>query len=134
MRAALATLIREGWGKDNPAFRQVFTSMFIPGGTKEQADWFNELQRRTTSPECAARYLKVVGDVDVRPLLAQVKVPTLVMHVRDDAVQPFEVGRKMAAGIPGARFVALEGRNHLFLEHEGAAKRFFDEVELFLAE
>ena len=81
-----------------------------------------------------ARILLVEDDIDVRPLLAQVKVPTLVMHVRDDAVQPFEVGRKLAAGIPGARFVALEGQNHLLLEHEGAAKRFFDEVELFLAE
>ena len=134
VRSALVTLAREGWGKDNPAFRQVFTSMFIPGGTKEQADWFNELQRRTTSPECAARYPKVVGEIDVRPLLAKVKVPTLVMHVRDDAVQPFEAGRKLAAAIPGARFVPLEGRNHVPLEHEVAAKRLFDEVELFLAE
>jgi pimeloyl-ACP methyl ester carboxylesterase len=134
VRSALVTLAREGWGKDNPAFRQVFTSMFIPGGTKEQADWFNELQRRTTSPECAARYLKVVGEIDVRPLLAQVKVPTLIMHVRNDAVQPFEAGRKLAAAVPGARFVALEGRNHVPLEHEVAAKRLFDEVELFLAE
>jgi class 3 adenylate cyclase/pimeloyl-ACP methyl ester carboxylesterase len=134
VRSALVILAREGWGKDNPAFRQVFTSMFIPGGTKEQADWFNELQRRTTSPECAARYLKVVGEIDVRPLLAQVKVPTLIMHVRNDAVQPFEAGRKLAAAIPGARFVALEGRNHVPLEHEVAATRLFDEVELFLAE
>jgi class 3 adenylate cyclase/pimeloyl-ACP methyl ester carboxylesterase len=134
VRSALVTLAREGWGKGNPAFRQLFTSMFVPGCTKEQADWFNELERRTTSPECAARYLKVVGEIDVRPFLAQVKAPTLVMHCRDDAAQPFEFGRQMAAGIPGARFVALEGRNHLFLEHEVATKRFFEEVRLFLGE
>lgn len=55
-RTAMLTLMRLGWGADNPMFRPLFTSLFIPGGTREQAVWFNELQRRTTSPECAARY------------------------------------------------------------------------------
>jgi len=112
----------------------MFTSLFLPGGTKEQADWFNEMERRSASPECAYRYLKVCGEIDVRPLLADVAVPTLVMHVRDDAVVPMKVGREMAAGIPGARFVALEGRNHLFLEQEPAGERFFEEIEFFLGE
>jgi pimeloyl-ACP methyl ester carboxylesterase len=130
--AAVATLAREGWGADNPAFRQMFTSLFIPGGTKEQFDWFNEMERKSASPECAYRYLKVCGEVDVRPLLAEVAVPTLVMHVRDDAIVPMKVGREMAAGIPGARFAALEGRNHLFLEQEPAGERFLEEIEFFL--
>jgi class 3 adenylate cyclase/pimeloyl-ACP methyl ester carboxylesterase len=130
--AATATLVRTGWGADNPAFRQIFTSLFIPGATKEQADWFNEMERRSASPECAYRYLRVCGEIDVRPLLADVAVPTLVMHVRDDAIVPMKAGREMAAGIPGARFVALEGRNHLFLEQEPAAARFFEEIEFFL--
>ena len=129
---AMGTLMRLGWGMDSPAFRQMFTSLFIPEGTKEQADWFNDLQRRTTSPECAARYLDVVGDLDVRELLPQVQVPTLVMHVRGDLVSPIDAGRQMAAGIPGARFIALPGRNHLFLKHEPAAARFFEEINLFL--
>ena len=132
MREAMTTLIRLGWGSDNPSFRQMFTSRFIPGGTHEQADHFNELQLRTTSPECAARYFDVVGDFDISDLLSRVKASTLVMHVRDDLIVPFEAGRQLAAGIPGARFVALPGRNHLFLEHEPASDRFFEEIGLFL--
>ena len=132
LRAAMATLMRHGWGADNPAFRQMFTSQFMPGATPEQADFFNELQRRTTSPECAARYLTAAGEIDVSGLLSKVTTPTLVMHARGDARVPFELGRSMAAGIPGARFIPLQGQNHLFLEHEAASERFFEEIELFL--
>jgi len=131
-RNAMATLMRLGWGLDNPNFRQLFTGLFIPGGTQEQADSFNELQRRTTSPECAARYMDVVGDFDITDLLAEVKAPTLVMHVRGDHIVPIEAGRQLAAGIPGAHFVALQGQNHLFLEHEPAFDRFLEEIKLFL--
>jgi class 3 adenylate cyclase/pimeloyl-ACP methyl ester carboxylesterase len=132
LRNAMTTLMRLGWGSDNPAFRQMFTAQFMPGATQEQADFFNELQRRTTSPECAARYFEVVGEVDVTELLGKVTTPTLVMHVRGDARVPFEAGRQMASGIPGARFVALQGQNHLFLENEPATHRFFEEIKLFL--
>src|ERR1700724_349959 len=112
-RKAMGTLMRLGWGTDDPAFRQMFTSQFIPEATKEQADWFNDLQRKTTSPECAARYLEVTGNLDVRELLPQVRAPTLVMHVRGDLMVPIDAGRQMAAGIPAARFIAFPGRNHL---------------------
>ena len=131
-RKAMGTLMRLGWGMDDPTFRQMFTSQFIPEGTKEQADWFNDLQRKTTSPECAARYFEVVNNFDVRELLPRVQVPTLVMHVRDDLLVPIDAGRQMAAGIPGARFIALPGRNHLFLKHDPAAARFSEEINLFL--
>ena len=130
---ALLTLMRQGWGRENPAFRQLFTSQFIPGATKEQADWYNELQRVSVSGEMAARLSSATGDVDVTPLLAQVKAPTLVMHARDDARVPFDAGRRMAAGIPGARFVPLTGRNHLFLETEPAFAQFLDQTRAFLA-
>jgi pimeloyl-ACP methyl ester carboxylesterase len=129
---ALITLTRIGWGQENPAFRQIFTSQFMPGASKEQIDSFNELQRKTASPESAVRYMETVGRIDVRPLLGQVKAPTLVMHVRGDARVAFERGRRMAAGIPGARFVALEGRNHIMLHGEPATQRFFEELDLFL--
>jgi pimeloyl-ACP methyl ester carboxylesterase len=132
MREAMTTLIRHGWGADNPSFRQMFTLQFIPGGTQKQADYFNELQRKTASPECAARYFDVVGDFDIIGLLSKVKAPMLVMHVRDDQRVPFDAGRQLAAGIPGARLIALPGRNHLFLEHEPASDRFFEEISLFL--
>ena len=132
MREAMGTLMRLGWGADNPSFRQMFAARFLPGGTHEQAEYFNELQLKTTSPECAARYFDVVNDFDIIDLLSQVKAPTLVMHVRDDQMVPFEAGRQLAAGIPGARFIALPGRNHLFLEHEPASDRFFEEIRFFL--
>lgn len=130
--AAMLTLMRLGWGQENPMFRQLFTSQFIPGGTKEQADWFNEQQRISTSPENAVRIVSAVADLDVASLLASVSVPTLVMHARHDARVPFDAGRRMAAGIPGARFVPLEGRNHLFLESEPAFGRFLEELDAFL--
>jgi class 3 adenylate cyclase/pimeloyl-ACP methyl ester carboxylesterase len=132
MREAMATLMRVGWGADNPSFRHMFTARFIPGATHEQSDYFDELQRKTTSPECAARYFDAVGDFDTTDLLPNVKAPTLVMHVRGDLICPFEAGRQLAAGIPGARFVALPGQNHLFLEQEPASERFFEEISLFL--
>lgn len=130
---AMVTLVRMGWGQENPAFRQMFTSQFIPGASKEQADWFNEFQRISSSPADAARNLLANGDVDVTSLLSQVRVPTLVMHARHDARIPFESGRRMAAGIPGARFVPLESQNHVILPSEPAFARFLEEVRSFLA-
>jgi pimeloyl-ACP methyl ester carboxylesterase len=129
---AMLTLMRVGWGQENPAFRQMFTSQFIPGANKEQADWFNEFQRISSSPADAARNLLANGEADVSSLLSQVKVPTLVMHARHDARVPFESGRRMAAGIPGARFVPLESGNHVMLEGEPALTRFLEELRSFL--
>jgi class 3 adenylate cyclase/pimeloyl-ACP methyl ester carboxylesterase len=131
--AAMLTLMRLGWGQENPAFRQLFTSQFMPGATKEQADWFNELQRISTSPEDAVRNLIANGDTDISGLLGQLAVPTLVMHSRDDARVPFEQGRRLAGGIPGARFVPLASRNHLILEDEPAFPRFLEEIAAFVA-
>jgi class 3 adenylate cyclase/pimeloyl-ACP methyl ester carboxylesterase len=130
---AMLALMRLGWGKENPAFRQIFTSQFVPGGTKEQADWYNELQRVSVTAEVAARSFEATAAFDVVDLLPQVSAPTLVMHARDDARVPFEAGRQLAAGIPGARFVPLTGRNHLFLETEPAFAQFLQHTRAFLA-
>jgi pimeloyl-ACP methyl ester carboxylesterase len=132
-RKALATLLRLEWGADNPAIRQMFATKFMPDATKEQVDTFNELQRKTTSTECAARYYETTGEIDVVGLLADLQVPTLVMHARGDAQVPFEYGRQLAAEIPGAKFVALQSNNHILLEQDPAIERFFEEVSLFLA-
>jgi class 3 adenylate cyclase/pimeloyl-ACP methyl ester carboxylesterase len=129
---AMLTLMRIGWGQENPSFRQMFTSQFIPEASKEQADWFNEFQRISSSPADAARNLWANGETDVTALLPQVKVPTLVMHARNDARVPFELGRRMAAGIPGARFVPLESQNHIMLEGEPALGRFLKELKAFI--
>jgi pimeloyl-ACP methyl ester carboxylesterase/DNA-binding CsgD family transcriptional regulator len=129
---ALIDLTRLGWGKDNPAFRQVFTSRFIPGATDEQVGWFNELCRKTTSPEIAARLLETRATIDVSELLAQVRAPTLVLHSRDDDVIPISEGHVLAAGIPGAQFIELDSKNHILLESEPAWERFCDEVLEFV--
>lgn len=131
---AMLTLMRTGWGQENPAFRQFFTSLFIPGATPEQMQWFNNLQRVTTSAENAVKMRLVSDFMNILDLLPKVKTPTLVLHCRDDAVQPFDEGRRLAGNIPGARFVALEGRNHLILENDPGWHRFQQEVNAFLGE
>ena len=128
---AMIELLRYGWGRDNPSFRQVFTSRFIPGGTREQLDWFNDLCRKTASAESAVSLLDARSRVDVSHLLARVRTPTLVLHARDDEVIPLRRGRALAAGIPGAEFVELDSRNHVLLESEPAWERFQQEVLRF---
>src|SRR5947199_225352 len=76
-------LVRVGWGRSNPAFRQVFTSRFIPSASDEQVAWFNELCRKTTTPETAAKLLQLRSEIDVTSLLKDVRTPTLVIHARN---------------------------------------------------
>ena len=125
---AIVEAVRVGWGKDNPAFRQLFTSRFIPEGTAEQVAWFNELCRKTVAPAMAADLLQMRGEVDIVDLLGQVRVPTLVIHAAEDNVIPATEGRLLASSIPGAQFVELESKNHILLEHEPAWTRFQEAV------
>ena len=111
-------LIREGWGQDNPAARQMFTSLIVPDATLEEMRWLNDLERVSASPETAIRMLRVIGDMNVSDLLPQITVPALVVHARGDARVPFEHGLALARSIPNARFVELESKNHLILSHE----------------
>jgi pimeloyl-ACP methyl ester carboxylesterase/DNA-binding CsgD family transcriptional regulator len=129
MMVELAAL---GWGKENPAFRQFFTTLFIPDGTPEQHRWWNRLEQRTASPENAARFMSVLNEIDVTPLAQRVACPTLVLHAVRDARVPFDEGRRIASLIPGARFVPLESRNHVLLEHEPAWRQWLQEVRAFL--
>lgn len=129
---ALNVLIREGWGQENPAFRQLFASLFIPDASPEQIRWFSDLMRTTTRPDIAARILEAFGQINVRALLPKVRVPTLVVHARNDARIPYEQGRTLAAEIPGARFVTLESRNHVLIESEPAWSRFQEAFDTFL--
>jgi Response regulator containing a CheY-like receiver domain and an HTH DNA-binding domain len=129
---ALIELIRQGWGQENPAFRQLFASLFIPDANGEQVRWFSDLMRTTTQPEIAARILESFGEINVRELLPRVRVPTMVVHARGDARIPFEQGRLLASEIPGARFVTLESRNHILIECEPAWERFCEAFVDFL--
>ncbi len=127
-------LARLGWGRDNPAFRQVFTSQFMPEGSRELWNQFNELVRNTTSADNAAQVLEVAGSIDVMEEAPLVQVPTLVLHARNDQRVPFEQGRLMASLIPDSRFVTLESCNHVLLADEPAWPVFLREVEAFLAD
>lgn len=131
---ALMTLMRQGWGGQNAAFRQIFTTSFFPDAAKDEMEWFNDLQRTTSSPANAAAILSALGDVDVRAELRRVNVPTLVLHSRHDAVVPMSDGLELASGIRGARFVPLESANHVWLADDPAWPRFARELEQFLDE
>jgi len=131
-RTALLNLTRLGWGQNNAAFRQLFTTRFIPDAGAAEMEWFNDLQRVSTSPENAARQMDAFSRLDVRPLLADVKVPTIIFHSQHDGVVPFDQGRLLAAGIRGSRFVPLPSRNHLLLEHEPAWPIFLSELGSFI--
>lgn len=128
---ALIELVKQGWGSENPAFRSVFTSRFVPGASDEQLGWFNELCRKTTDAETAALLMEARARINVLPLLEQIKTQTLVMHSREDDVIPIEEGHILAAGINGAEFIELESKNHVLLEHEPAWTRFCDEILRF---
>ncbi|PTY38501.1 guanylate cyclase [Saccharospirillum sp. MSK14-1] len=132
-REAIITLTEAGWGQDNPAYRQIFSSTFMPSASAQELAWFNEFQRLTTSPENAARFLSVFGDIDVREQLAQVQVPTLVIHSLGDQRIPVSVGRDIAAAIPHAEFVGLESDGHLLLGREAASQAFVKAVRDFIA-
>ncbi len=127
-------LARVGWGRDDDSFRQVFSHQFLPDGSPEQWRAFNELQRRTTSPENAVRFLSAFAQVDVTRAATRVTCPALVLHSRWDHRVPFGSARELAALIPNSRLVPLESRNHILTSSEPAWHVFLDEVDRFLAE
>lgn len=130
-RTVMGALIEVGWGQDNPAFRQMFASRFMPGASREQMAWFNELQRKTVSPEVAAKLDDVFGSIDVEPLSASVQAPAPMLHARADGDIPLARGRAFATGMLGARFVTVESPNPILLAGEPAFARFVDEVARF---
>ncbi|HET7871674.1 MAG TPA: alpha/beta fold hydrolase [Terriglobales bacterium] len=132
-RRALETLVRLDWGKNNPDFKSMFTNLYIPyNSTPEQQRWFNDLQQISTTAENASRIMMTTDVINVRPLLPQVSVPTIVFHGDRDRVVPAEEGRILAAEIPGARFVPLSTGNHILLEGEPAWPVFLEELGAFL--
>jgi pimeloyl-ACP methyl ester carboxylesterase/AraC-like DNA-binding protein len=132
-REALLQLTEVGWGADHPTYRQVFTSLYIPEGTPEQIDWWNEMQRVSCSPANAVKLQRALSQIDVRDLLPRVTTPTLIFHSRHDQVVPFKAGEHLARHIPGATFVPLEGENHLLLEKEPAWPTFTRLARQFLS-
>jgi pimeloyl-ACP methyl ester carboxylesterase/AraC-like DNA-binding protein len=131
-REAMLTLTELGWGADQDAYRQLFTTTYIPDATHAQMDWFNDMQRQSASPENAVRLQRELSRIDVRDLLAKVQTPTLIFHSRGDQAIPFSQGEELAAGIPGARFVPLDSRNHILIETERAWSMFAEMSREFL--
>ncbi|MFB4204983.1 alpha/beta fold hydrolase [Arhodomonas sp. KWT2] len=127
------TLTATGWGQDNPACRQIFSSTFMPGATAGGLTWFNEFQRATTSPANAVISLSTFGDIDVRAQPTKVRLPTLVFRSLRDQRIPAATGRDIAATIHAAEFLGLESDGHLLLGREPASRVFVDAVHEFLA-
>jgi pimeloyl-ACP methyl ester carboxylesterase/DNA-binding CsgD family transcriptional regulator len=129
---AMTEIVRVGWGAGTAAYRRMFAELMVPRASDEQVEWFAELQKRTATPETAARIMEYSGGIDVTRRLSLVRVPTLVLHPRRDAMVPFDEGRLLASGIPGARFVELDSPNHVLLDNEPAWERFQQVVREFL--
>ncbi len=121
---AVVDVFRLGWEEDNPVFQDVFTSRFIPEAPREQRRWYTELCQNTLSPDTGANLLMARADVNIEHLLAQVTVPTLVVHAQDDQVVPFGEGQLLAQHIPGARMAIAAGKNHIFQSDEPAWRVF----------
>ena len=130
---AMINLARVGWGSDHPSYRQFFTAMFMPDAPAEALRTFSQYQRASAPPESVVAMIEALIKFDVRDLAPQVSVPTLVIHRRGDTAVPFESGREFAALIPGARFLPLEGRNHIFMPDEPEAARFLQALDGFMA-
>ncbi|MEM8789747.1 MAG: alpha/beta fold hydrolase [Pseudomonadota bacterium] len=133
-REAVLTLTEHGWGTSNPAYRHIFSQTFMPDAGAEDLAWFDEFQRRTTSPRNAVRFQQAFGDIDVRARLAHVRAPTIVFHARGDQRIALDQGQALAEAIPGARFVPLDSRNHILLGHEPAWQICRDRAVAFLRE
>jgi pimeloyl-ACP methyl ester carboxylesterase/DNA-binding CsgD family transcriptional regulator len=129
---SITELMRAGWGRNNPVFRQLFTSRFVPEASDEQIAWFNELCLKTASGQTAADVFESRSHIDVVDLLPRIVAPTLIVHAREDAAVPLSQGRLLASGIPNSQFVELDSRNHILLAHEPAWARFCDAILEFM--
>jgi class 3 adenylate cyclase/pimeloyl-ACP methyl ester carboxylesterase len=131
---AFITLIRQGWGNELDAYIRMLGAFFMPDATPQQLAGFTNLQRKATTPENAASIQLALDSIDITDEVSKVVAPTLVLHAREDARVPFEEGRRLAASIPGARFIPLESRNHSLQVNEPAFSRYLDEVSRFFME
>jgi pimeloyl-ACP methyl ester carboxylesterase/DNA-binding CsgD family transcriptional regulator len=123
---------RVGWSNDRSAFRQIFVAQLLGNADSAMRRGIDERMRLSMTPEMAERHLRSNYAMDVKAECAQVQCPTLVLHARGDQMVNFEQGRKLAAWIPGARFVPLESDSHVLLGGQPAAQQFFSEMRAFL--
>jgi len=126
------TLLRQGWGADNPAFRQTITSLFMPDASPEEAAWFNDFQKTCGPADNMARFREMFDEMDVSDLLDDVKVPTLVIHCSDDSIAPISEGKFLASRISGAQFIMLKSKNHMIFENEPEFPRLIQSIREFI--
>ena len=129
----LQQLVRVGWGQKDPTFRRVFASLFLPNGSPDQFDAFDSLQRYSTSPKNAERFIAAFNEIDILEVLNSVRTPTLVMHSRDEIEIPVSQAKALASNIPGARLVLLDSDHHILGHDEPSWQVFLDEVDRFLS-
>jgi pimeloyl-ACP methyl ester carboxylesterase len=132
-REAIITLVKHGWGRDAPIYRQIFSQSFTPSATPEELDWFNDFQRQTVSAHNAAQFLDLFGNIDVREHLAAINVPTLIFHARADQRIGIEQAIELAASIKGASLVTLDTDNHILRAHEPAMEIVLERIRDFVA-
>ncbi|MCL1091093.1 alpha/beta fold hydrolase [Shewanella profunda] len=130
---AIIALAESGWEQDNPAFRQFFSMTFIPDACQQELEWFNEYLYLAANAKNAAGLMSAFADLDVRDKLAQVTVPTLVIHSLGDNAVPALSGREIAATIPGAEFIGLDTTSHFLLDREPSAQVFIDVIQEFIS-
>jgi pimeloyl-ACP methyl ester carboxylesterase/DNA-binding CsgD family transcriptional regulator len=130
---AYRSLITVGWAREDPVFRRVFTSRYIPDASEEQMRWFDDLQRMCGPAEnvLASRITRQGEDISAE--VAAIRVPTLILQAIGDQSMTFENAGMVAALVPRSRVVPLDSRNHILLAGEPAWQRFVHEVDGFLA-
>jgi DNA-binding winged helix-turn-helix (wHTH) protein/alpha-beta hydrolase superfamily lysophospholipase len=134
MAQTVLAMMQQGWGHEDSAFMRAFSSLYLPNGSREQIQWFAEMQRSATTGPLAAKLRWACDEIDVTGYLPRVTVPTLVIHARRDQVVPIEEGRLIAAQIPGAKFVTIESENHVPLPDEPAWESLLQEIETFASQ
>ncbi|HEX9235140.1 MAG TPA: adenylate/guanylate cyclase domain-containing protein [Actinomycetota bacterium] len=115
------------WGREPVGIGTYAPSM---ANDERFREWILREQRNAVSPGAAIAWWRVQAEGDVRNVLPTIRVPTLVLHRRDDRLAPVESGRYVAEHIPGAKFVELEGDDHLW--SAGNSDAIIEEVQEFL--
>ena len=125
-RELMVKVVEDQWGLG----ARVLADVFLPNATAHDREVFARFQRRSSSREAAAKALRTVYEVNATAHLSRVRVPTLVLHRRDDRAIPFGLGRGVADTVPGAMFVELKGDEHF--PWRGDSVAVVDSIERFL--
>lgn len=129
---ALVNLIRHSWGNENPAIRQILTTLFMPEASRRQMQWFNDFQNLCGPADNIAQFRAMFDDINVTDLLGKIDIPTLVVHSDKDAVAPLSEGKLLASQIPNASFVQLNSPNHMLFATEPDFPRMITAIRGFI--